>query len=164
MFKLNSDSFDPKMIETLVRRGIPHCGALNIQVRHIAPRKVILALPYDAQFAGDPDLGTLAGGVVTSLIDSAMGMAVFSGLAKLIPIATLDLRIDYLRPARAGLVLVADAACYRLTSQIAFARASAYHDNAMDKPVAMALGSFMLGSSDSPPLPEAKILYEGSQS
>ena len=69
------------------------------------------------------------GGVVTALLDHVGGLAVFSTLTQPGMVATLDLRIDYQRPAEVGQVLFAEAHCYRKTRSIAFVRASAYHDD-----------------------------------
>ncbi len=61
------------------------------------------------------------------------------------PIATLDLRIDYLRQAEAGREVLAHATCYKLTRNIGFTRAIAYHDRE-DDPIASAVGTFMLAT------------------
>jgi acyl-coenzyme A thioesterase PaaI-like protein len=73
---------------------------------------------------------------------------VFSALPSLVPIATLDLRIDYLKPATPRLPLHADARCYKLTRNIGFTRAFAYHSDPAD-PVVNSVGTFMVNSSDS---------------
>ena len=47
-------------------------------------------------------------------------MAVFAGALELMPIATLDLRMDYLRPAIGDRALLAVATCRHLTDEVAF--------------------------------------------
>jgi acyl-coenzyme A thioesterase PaaI-like protein len=83
---------------------------------------------------------------VTTLLDHTCGHAVLSALDSFRPIATLDLRIDYLRAAEPGLDIVAYAHCYKLTRSVAFVRAIAY-DADRDDPVATAQATFMLDSS-----------------
>ena len=95
---------------------------------------------------GDPDTGVIAGGVVTTLLDHACGQAVFAALMQFTSIATLDLRIDYMRAAEPGLDVYARAHCYKLTRSIAFVRATAYDRDPGD-PVATAQAAFMLNTS-----------------
>src|SRR3989338_370608 len=79
---------------------------------------------------------------VTALLDHACGQAVHTGLTEFKTIATLDLRIDYMRPAEPGKDIFARAHCYKVTSSVAFVRAVAYDVDPKD-PVAAAQAAFM---------------------
>ncbi len=85
----------------------------------------------------------LHGSAVTVLLDSVSGLAVVSALREPAPIATLDLRIDYLRAATPGRPILAEAHCFRVTRDVAFTRGFANQDDPQD-PVAHATGSFIL--------------------
>ncbi|MCW0232468.1 MAG: PaaI family thioesterase [Ferrovibrio sp.] len=152
--QLNPDSIDPKVVESIILQGIPHCKALGVKVIEVSRSHVTLSLPYNPDLVGDPASGILHGGAVTSLVDSVAGMAVFAAMQKLQAVATLDLRIDYLKPALAEKELYATAECYKLTRSIAFVRARAYHPETPDDLVANCVATFMIGSSDKPPLPK----------
>jgi uncharacterized protein (TIGR00369 family) len=123
--------------------GIPHSREIGMRLHRSAGGKALLSVPYDEKLVGDPETGVLHGGVVTALLDTACGSAVMSMPGKLRGTATLDLRIDYMRPATIGQTVYAAAECYRMTRSIGFARAVAYHDDPAD-PIASAAGAFML--------------------
>ena len=150
---LKAAGLDLQTMEKMVRLGIPHCNALGVTVEEVTSERVTFGLPYDRRFVGDPEHGILHGGVVTTLIDTVCGMAVMARLMKILTIATLDLRIDYLAPARAGETLYATAQCYRTTRSIAFCRAWAWHKGAeAEEQVATCAGTFMLNSVGKPPI------------
>ncbi|MDE2463827.1 MAG: PaaI family thioesterase [Alphaproteobacteria bacterium] len=92
---------------------------------------------------GDPQTGVIHGGVITSLLDQLCGAAVMSALGQPMPIATLDLRIDYLKPATRGMAIVAEAECLKVTHEIAFVRGSA-HNEADQDVIALCTAAFML--------------------
>jgi uncharacterized protein (TIGR00369 family) len=133
--------FDP--VETLARRRGGHIVALGL--RHVAHGAdwCELALDYDRRLVSDATSGVLASGPIVSLMDTASGFAVWLRRGALLPQATLDLRIDYLRPARAGSAVTGRAECYRLTRRIAFVRGVA-HDGDPDSPLAHVAGTYML--------------------
>ena len=125
---------------------IPHAVLLGMQVVEAGPALAVLKLPYRRDLIGDPVRGVVFGGVITTLLDQALGLAVSCALEDLRPIATLDLRIDYLRPAEPGLEMIGRAECYKVTRNVAFARAVAYERDIGD-PFATSLATFMLASS-----------------
>ncbi|QDH73792.1 PaaI family thioesterase [Brevundimonas sp. M20] len=124
-----------------------HTHALGFTFDGVTGDRVRLKVPWREDLVGDPDTDVLAGGLVTSLLDHAGGMAVWVGLDRFEPIATLDLRVDYMRAARPRSGLIAEARCYRLTRSIAFVRAWAFEDDIED-PVAAAQSAYILNSSD----------------
>lgn len=122
---------------------VPHSNALGVRyVEHSAGR-VVFDLPWREDLVGDPTTGVIHGGVITTLIDACCGQAVLTKLVEVRRIATLDLRIDYLRPARSGATVRCVCECYRLTRQVAFTRATA-HDGDENDPVATSAGTFMV--------------------
>ena len=123
--------------------GMPHGREIAMRLHRSANGEAHLSVPYDDRLIGDPQTGVLHGGVITALLDSASGSAVMSAAAKPILTATLDLRIDYMRPATVGEAVHAKAECYRMTRSIAFTRAVAYHTDPGD-PIASAAGSFVV--------------------
>lgn len=125
--------------------GPPHPQALGFALDGVEDDVVILRCPYRKDLIGDPVAGVLAGGLVTTLLDHVCGMAVWVKMDRFVPIATLDLRIDYMRAAEPGLDLLARARCYKLTRSVAFVRAWAYDRDHKD-PVAAAQSAFMLES------------------
>ena len=125
--------------------AVPHNRALGIEFVEQVDPEVVFRLPYDPRLVGNPDTGVLHGGAITAMLDAASGAAVFVVLADPVPIATLDLRIDYLRPAEAGRDVMARATCYKMTRNVAFTRAVAYHEDPAD-PIAHSVGTFMVST------------------
>lgn len=126
--------------------GVPHNKALGLRIVAMEhPGEAVFELPYDPKLVGNPDTGVLHGGAITALLDGASGAAVFMALTEWVPIATLDLRIDYLKPAEPPKAVRAKATCYKVTRNVAFTRAIAYHEDP-DDPIASAVGTFMLST------------------
>lgn len=102
-----------------------------------------LVLDYDRRLVSDATSGILASGPIVSLMDMATTMAIWAKRGGILPHATLDLRVDYLRPSRPGNAVIGHAECYRLTRRVAFVRGIA-HDGDAGDPVAHVAGTFML--------------------
>jgi uncharacterized protein (TIGR00369 family) len=132
------------------QRVVPHNQALGLEMVALEDGAARMRLPYSLDLVGNPETGVLHGGPITTLMDACCGAAVFMKLASPVPIATLDLRIDYLRPATAGQDVLAHASCFRLTRNVAFVRGVAYHaETGEEDPIASAAGAFMLATHTS---------------
>jgi uncharacterized protein (TIGR00369 family) len=138
---------------------IPHSKALGLKVVMVRRGFASMQLDWREELVGNPETGVLAGGPLTAMLDSCCGMSVATMLKEPAPFATLDLRIDYVRPAAPGQAVIAEAECYRLTRSVAFTRAFAHQGDAKD-PVAAAAGTFMLGTKGQVTRPEL-ISLEG---
>ena len=137
-------AFDAKAVEQM-SGALPFVRALGAEVVSVTPGVGKMKLAWREDLVGDPRSGLLHGGVITTLLDNASGMAVFSSLREAMQIATLDLRIDYLRPPSPKQDIHAEATCYRMTRTIAFVRGRAYQEPGGD--IAASLSTFILGSS-----------------
>jgi len=123
----------------------PHARYLGIKVVETGPGLAVVMLPYRPELVGDPVRQVIFGGAITTLLDHASGMAIACALDVLRPIATVDLRVDYVRAAAPGLDLYGRVECYKVTRNVAFIRGIAY-ERAPDDPFASCLGTFMLGA------------------
>lgn len=124
---------------------VPWAQEIGMQVNSIERGKVSGKLVWSDHLVADPATGIVHGGVITSLLDNLGGMAVVSALDTFRTTATLDLRIDYMRPAEKGLDIAATAECYHVTKTVAFINARAYHP-ANEKIIASASGAFALNN------------------
>lgn len=133
--------FDPAMASRFVfSRG--HPGWLGLHYTAHGENWVELTLPWREDLVGETGSGVLASGPIISLMDMACGMAIWTTTGEFRAAATLDLRVDYMRPARQGAAVHGRAECYRVTRSAAFLRGTA-HDGDPDDPVAHVAGVFM---------------------
>lgn len=125
--------------------ALPHGQALGMRVTDIAEGVAEIEMPYAPHLVGDPETGVIHGGAVSALMDTCCGAAVMSHPDSPGATATIDLRIDYMRPAAPGQTVLARAECYHITRSVAFVRAQALDDD-HDRPVAQATGTFTVES------------------
>ncbi len=134
-------SFDPAVFFSHRIGG--HGSRLGIEYAGHGEDWCELSLPYDDALIGDPGTGVIASGPIVALMDMAMSVGAWLRQGRFTHQATLDMRVDYLRPAMPGRAVIGRGECYRLTRSIAFVRGQA-HDGDPSDPLAHVAGTFML--------------------
>lgn len=132
--------FDPKTMLSGDMMG--HGSSIGIRYHDHGTDWAELALPYSPRLIGQESTGVIASGPIITLMDMATSFAVWLKRGQFQPHATLDLRIDYLRPATPGKTVIGHGECYRITPAIAFVRGQA-HDGDPENPIAHVAGTFM---------------------
>ncbi|MEL6600246.1 MAG: PaaI family thioesterase [Pseudomonadota bacterium] len=125
----------------MISSAIPHNVELGMEVVEVGDGMALMAVPYADKLVGDPHTGVVHGGVLTALLDACSGTAVMLHPKAQGGTATIDLRIDYMRPAKPGEKIFARATCFRITRNVAFVRGTAF-DVSEEEPVAISTGTF----------------------
>ncbi|MGE4293179.1 MAG: PaaI family thioesterase [Desulfovibrio sp.] len=81
--------------------AIPFHVLLGLRVEEIREGYARLRLPFRPEFIGDARRPALHGGLLSTLVDTCGGIAVWASGEPGDRVATIDLRVDYLRPAPA---------------------------------------------------------------
>ncbi len=137
---------DQAVVEGMVT-FTPYARALGMKYVSSSPSRGEIFLPWREDLVGQGGTDILAPGVLTALIDHVCGLAIMAAFGFEARPATLDLRIDHMRPAAPRASITATAHCYKSTRIIAFLRAEAW-DVSRDDPVATAQAAFILNRKD----------------
>ena len=125
--------------------GIPHQRAIGFTLVEMGADFAVGRVPYRGALVGNPANGVVHGGIVTTLLDTVGGMAALARQGEFLVMATLDLRIDYLRPSTPGEDIAARVECYKLTRNVAFTRGFAFNGDPGD-PLASMSATYMLNT------------------
>jgi uncharacterized protein (TIGR00369 family) len=136
-------SYDTAPLAARMTMFVPHAAALGLTLVSVGDGRGTMKLDWREDLVGDPETGVLASGVVTALIDHTCGLAINAAFDSPQPIATLDLRIDWLRPAAPRTGVTCEAFGYKTTRSVGFVRAEAWDVDRGDL-VATAQAAFML--------------------
>lgn len=122
--------------------GAPQAAALGFEPGTIVDGKARMAMGWRADLVEDEASQALASGVISTLLDHCGGMAVSTFKMGMFRPATLDLRIDFLRPAAARSGVSVQVECYRIAGPIAYVRGEAWDADPTD-PIALVQGAFV---------------------
>ena len=117
-------------------------GHVGLKYHAHGPDWVELAVDWRPELTVDTDQSLLASGPVITLMDLAGGAACWTRMGEFVPLATIDLRVDYLRPSPKGARVYGFAECYHLTRRVAFVRGVA-HNGDRDDPLAFVAATFI---------------------
>jgi uncharacterized protein (TIGR00369 family) len=133
-------SIFPKLIEEL----IPFNKFLGIRAIHIEQGRVRLEIPFREELIGDASRPALHGGVISTLADTAGGIAVWTSLENpSARVSTIDLRVDYLRPGKLE-ALWADASIVRAGRTVGVADIRLFHPSLEEETVATGKGVYAI--------------------
>jgi uncharacterized protein (TIGR00369 family) len=135
-------TFDPVSFDKMMK-SFGHNGWLGHRYHAHGPDWIELAMDWREDLVGDVTSGALASGPIIALMDNAAGASVWLKRKVFGPQVTIDLRVDYMRPAVTGATVIARCECYKQTSEIGFIRGIAY-DATPDDPLCHVVGTFML--------------------
>jgi len=86
-------------IKEVIEKDIPFDLFLGLKVECSEKGFARIRLPYRPEFIGDPRRPALHGGVISMLVDTCGGTAVWASGDVRDRVSTIDIRVDYLRPA-----------------------------------------------------------------
>ncbi|HBO15271.1 MAG TPA: hypothetical protein DD440_02945 [Porticoccaceae bacterium] len=157
-FNVKTALLKPALKLAMERSG--HGRQLGIDITHVSGGHVRLAYSYDPQAVGNPLTGVIHGGVILSLLDICCGCAAMTAMQELSIAPTIDLRLDYMQPAKPEKPVLASGNVYRTTSSVIFCRGSAWQDDE-DDPIAHCVATFMRLSA--PQMSIASVIRTGIQ-
>ncbi len=123
-----SHGTDPVTLARQFCKAVPHGLDLGMEVLPMEGDSVRMRAPPQPHLLADAGIATICSSVLYSLADSVGGLAVFAATRALEPIATLDLRMNYLQPAPGHGAVVATARCEHVTEDVAFVRCAVYSE------------------------------------
>ena len=128
-------------VRRLMGETIPFNRVLGIQVLEIGQGRAVFAVPFRPELIGDPERPAIHGGVLSAVADAAGGCAVWTTIGENDRISTIDLRVDYLRPAKPAL-FHAVANVLRVGNRVGVANVVVFHPGSPGEPVAEAKGVY----------------------
>ena len=123
------------MVRLFMSEQIPFNKVLGIQVGELREGFARLEVPFKPELIGDPFRPALHGGVLSAVIDACGGAAAFTMIVPPDTLSTIDLRVDYLRPAEPKL-FVCESTVARLGNRVASVDSRCFHPDAPDKIIA----------------------------
>ncbi len=140
----------PKEFLGLVQQFIPFNKFLGIDVDDAREGWARLTLPYRPEYIGDASRPALHGGVISTLIDTCGGFAVWTQLRLEDRVSTIDLRVDYLAPG-APEGLVAEGTVVRTGNRVGVVDVRVFQPGAPARTVATGKGVYNIKRKEDTP-------------
>ncbi len=134
-------AIDLAILRQFFDEAIPFNHFLGLKLVTVERGRVVARLPFRPELVGDPTRPALHGGVISMVADTVGGSAVWSVTNPGDKVATIDLRVDYLRPGRL-VELHASAEVLRVGNRVGVSSIRIYHPDDADRPIAVAMGVY----------------------
>jgi uncharacterized protein (TIGR00369 family) len=140
----------PEDLKHLMEEAIPFNRLLGVRMPLARKGFVRLEVPFRDELVGDFLRPALHGGVLSALADTAGGAAVWVSIKDGARVSTIDLRMDYLRPAKLEL-LVAEATIVRIGNRVGVADVRLFHPSTETETIATGKGVYNISMKKEPP-------------
>jgi len=124
MTKRTAPPINPAYVDALIEKinSSPFPQHLPFYVTSIADNTCQIEIKITEEHM--QPLGTVHGGIIATLIDTATYWAPFLGIPQNAGMVNVDLKLNYLKPTGIGDVLIAEGNCLRAGRSINYAEAS----------------------------------------
>ena len=150
----NIDSY-LQALKEIHEKKIPFNRIFGLTVDSLKPGSVAVRFEMKKELIGNYVHGILHGGVISSVLDAAGGLAAASSIIdkmkdkpseeianRIMKTGTIDLRVDYLRPGR-GKFFRATSSIMRAGNRVAVTRMELHNDK--DLLIAVGTGTYIVG-------------------
>ncbi len=128
----------------VVEQKIPMAKFIGVKVTEIEEGFVKLLFPYREEFIGDPRSKRLHGGYTATAVDLAGGVAAMTYMtSQEDDVATIDMRIDYVRPGKAK-EIIAEGIVLSKRRRSIVTEMKVYHPDEPEKIIALGRGVFAI--------------------
>jgi uncharacterized protein (TIGR00369 family) len=139
-------SNDVQQVRRFMEEAIPFNKYLGFKVDELGDGYAKLSCPFRPEFTGDPHRPAIHGGLLAALADVTGGTALWSSITAQDRVATVDMRIDYLRPCPLE-DLVCEAKVVRIGNRVGVVDMTITAAGTSDKPIATGKGVYNIRRS-----------------
>lgn len=144
------DADIPEGAEEVIQHFLEHehgfLSFLNMELEEFTSERAVLTVPFDDELTNPTDPPSMHGGVAATLIDTVGGLAIRPHLEDPVDgsMATINLDVNYLRPATDDLVATAEPV--RVGSTVGVAEVTVESETPEEgvEPVAVGQGAYRL--------------------
>ncbi len=134
-------SLNVPFIQSFMEEQVAFNKLLGVKLVHAKDGMTCLEIPFRPELIGDPARPALHGGVLSTLVDACGGATIWTRLGPHDRISTIDLRVDYLRPARLERLL-AEGTLLRLGNHVAVAQVKVFHAGGENEPLVIGVVTY----------------------
>ncbi len=114
---------DAALLERLARHVPPTARLLGMELLSVDSAAGITRMAFTVKPEFCNPMGNMQGGFFAAMLDDAAATAIIARAGRRIAVPTLEFKVSFFGPARAGSRVIAEGRCLKLGRTIAFAEA-----------------------------------------